>query len=319
MVQDVASYKASNLTLERRVHAAVKEAAHAAATKSELEESVKSTKRELACLQRSMAVKEERDADEVQRYGKELAQSESRLKTQLASVNVLLIEEREKSKVLERQCLDIQEVAKKQISDLAKDLNQEDDSKAKLLFAKDQLMKYENTITELQRELGHTHQNHQNEIQRLQHACEVCHKDLNLVLFEKKEMDKTIAADKIKVAQIQKLLEESETSVLKIENRYQSLESERTYLLKKIDDLNDENDELRHKVKCTVEEMRLLEEHESCRQKKAEGALKSEVGKMKQELEKEKRRSNAYKSKALESHRRNVQAKEALEELKILH
>ena len=86
---------------------------------------------------------------------------------------------------------------------MAKDLNQEDDSKAKLLFAKDQLMKYENTITELQRELGHTHQNHQNEIQRLQHACEVCHKDLNLVLFEKKEMDKTIAADKIKVAQIQ--------------------------------------------------------------------------------------------------------------------
>ena len=315
MIQDVANFKANNLTLERRRQATAKEAAQAVATKSALEESVKSANKELATLQKSMAAKEERYKLEMDQLGDELAQSESRLKVQLASVTNLLVEEQAKCKELERQYLDIQEFATKQISDLANDLKQTDDSKEQLLFAKDQITKHENCIAGLQRELAHANQNHQNEVQRLQHACEACHKDLNLVLFEKEEMDKNSAADKIKVIQMQKLLEESENSMQKLENKYQSIVSEKTNLLQRIDELADENDALKTKLKCTSEDVRLLKENEASDRKKTEGALKNEVGKVMQELEKEKRRSSAYKSKAIESHRRSVQAKKVLDSL----
>jgi hypothetical protein len=82
-----------------------------------------------------------------------------------------------------------------------------------------------------------------------------------------------------------------------------------------LDELNDEKDALRNKLKCASEDMRLLKEREASEREKIEGALKNEVGKVRQELAKEKRRSNAYKSKALESHRRSVQAKEVLDSL----
>lgn len=203
----------------------------------------------------------------------------------------------------------------KQISDLAKDLKQTDDSKEQLLFAKDQITKHENSIAELQRELAHAYLNHQNEVQRLQHACEACHKDLNLVLFEKKELDKSSVADKIKIAQIQKQREESETSMQKLENKYQSVVGEKDNLLRRLDELTDETDALRNKLMSMSEEVRLLKENEANERKKTEGALKIEVGKVRQELEKEKRRSNAYKSKALESHRRSIQAKEVLDSI----
>ena len=310
MIQDVATNKANNLILERRIQATTKEAAHAVAAKSELEESANSANKELASLRITMVAKDERYKQEMDRLGKEMAQSESRLKAQLTSAHNLLVEEQEKCKELERQCSDIHEFAMKQISDLTKDLKQPDDSKEQLIYTKDQITKHEITIVELQRELAHTHQNHQNEVQRLQHACEVCHKDLKLVLFEKNEMDKSSAADKVKVAQMQKLLEESEISTQKLENNYHSIVGEKATLLQRIDELTDENGALRNKLKSTAEDMRLTKEREA-----SERALKNEVGKVRKELEKEKIRSNAYKSKALESHRRNVQAKEVLDSL----
>lgn len=316
MMQDVANYKANNLTLERRIQATTKEATLAVTAKTEFEESAKRALKELASLQKSMAAEEERNKLEMDQLCKELAQSDSRAKVQLASMKNLLVEEQARCKVLEQQCVDVQEFAMKQISDLAKDLKQTDDCKEQqLLLAKDQIMKYDNTIAELQRELAHTHQTHQNEVQRLQHACEACHKDLNLVLFERKEMEKSVATDKIKVAQMQKVLEETETSMQKLESKYQVIEGEKAILVQNLDELNDENDALRNKLKCASEDMRLLKESEATEREKTEGALKNEVGKVRQELAKEKRRSNAYKSKALESHRRSVQAKEVLDSL----
>ncbi len=314
-MQDFVNFKANNLALERRVQATAKEAAHAVATKSALEESVKSANKELASLQKSMAAKEERYKLEMDRLGDELAQSDSRLKVQLASVTNLLVDEQAKCKELKRQYQEIQEFATKQISDLARDMKQTDDSKEQLLFARDQITKHENSIAGLQRELAHAHQNHQNEVQRLQHACEACHKDLNLVLFEKEAMDKNSATDKTKVVQMQKLLEETEISMQKLENNYHSIVGEKTNLLQNIDELVGENDALKSKLQCASEDLRLLKENEASDRKKTEGALNSEVGKLRQELEKEKRRSNAYKSKAIESHRRSVQAKEVLDSL----
>jgi chromosome segregation ATPase len=315
MMQDVANCKANNLTLERRVQATAKEAAQAVAIKSALEESVKKANKELASLQKSMEAKEERYKLEMDRLSDELAQSDSRLKVQLASVTNLLVEEQAKCKELERQYLDIQGFATKQINDLAKDMKQTDDSEKQLLFARDQITKHENSILGLQRELAHAHQNHHNEVQRLQHACEACHKDLNLVLFEKEAMDKNSAADKIKLVQIQKLLEETEISMQKLENKYHSIVGEKTNLLQNIDELVDENGALKTKLQCASEDLRLLKENEASERKKTEGALKNEVGKVRQELEKEKRRSSAYKTKAIESHRRSIQAKEVLDSL----
>jgi hypothetical protein len=307
MMHDVATSKANNLILERRIQATTKEAAQAVAAKSELEESTNSANKELASLRIAIAAKDERYKQEMDRLGKELTQSESRLKVQLTSAHNLLVEEQAKCIELERKCSDIHEFAMKQISDLTKELKQPDDSKEQLIYAKDQITKHEITIVELQRELAHTHQNHQNEVQRLQHACEVCHKDLKLVLFEKNEMDKISAAEKVKVSQLQKLLEESEISTQKLENNYHSIVGEKATLLQRIDELTDENGALRNKLKSTAEDMRLTKEREA--------SGRNEVGKVRKELEKEKIRSNAYKSKALESHRRNVQAKEVLDSL----
>jgi hypothetical protein len=128
-------------------------------------------------------------------------------------------------------------------------------------------------------------------------------------------MDKNSAADKIKLVQIQKLLEETEISMQKLENKYHSIVGEKTNLLQNIDELVDENGALKTKLQCASEDLRLLKENEASERKKTEGALKNEVGKVRQELEKEKRRSSAYKTKAIESHRRSIQAKEVLDSL----
>ena len=47
----------------------------------------------------------------------------------------------------------------------------------------------------------------------------------------------------------------------------------------------------------------------------AEGNLHKEVSNVKQQLEKEKRRSSAYKTKAMEAHERSIKAKELFDNI----
>jgi hypothetical protein len=295
MVQECTALEAKNQTLERRIQAIIaKDLAQAMSSKAELEESLRRTNKELSYLRESGIAKEEEYKQQIETLSKETSQSESKLKRQLTLVNAMLVDEQEKTKKLEHQCMETQEYAMKQISDLARDLKPEDDSKEKLLVAQDHASKLENTIADLQCEMKRDLNNHQAEVQRLQHACELCHKDLNLLLLEKRETEKEAAEMRTKASQYQKLLEDSERLVQKLENGHQALQDEeKMNLSKKIEDLVNENEALRGEIRRTLNDVSVL----------------------KDDLEKEKRRSEAYKSKALEAHLRSSKAKEVLDSL----
>jgi hypothetical protein len=193
----------------------------------------------------------------------------------------MLVDEQEKTKKLERQCMETQEYAMKQISDLARDLQLEDDSKDKLLVAQARVSKLENTIADLQCEMKRDLNNHQAKVQRLRHECELCHQDLNLLLLEKMETEKGADGTRTKVSRYQELLEDSERSVQKLENGHRALQDEeKTNPSVKIEDSNNEN-----------------------------------VSVLEDDLEWEMRRREACKSKALEAHLRNSKAKEVLDSL----
>ena len=303
MVQESTALESKNQTLERRVQAIAKDLAQAMSSKAELEETLRRTNEELACIRESGIAKEEETKLHIEKLGKETSQSELKLKRQLKLLNATLVDEQEKTEKLERQCMETQEYARKQISDLARDLKQEDDSKEKLLVTQDHISKLENTITDLQCEKKRDLNNHQAEVQRLQHACELCHKDLNLVLLEKKETEKDSEEMKAQASQYQKLLEDSERKVRKLENGHQELrDEEKMKLSEKIEDLNNENEALRREIRRALDEVSFLKDQ-------GEKA----VGRVKDELEKEKRRSEVYKSKALEAHLRSSKAKEVLD------
>ena len=156
--------------------------------------------------------------------------------------NAMLVEEQKKTAKLEQKCMDTQDYRMKQIFDLDRDLKQEDNPKEKLLDAQDHISKLENTITDLQCKKKWELGIYQAEVQRLQHAFKLCHKDLNLVLLEKKETGKDAAEMRVQASQYQKHLEDSKRLVQKLKNGHQALrDKEKTKLSKKIEDLNNEN------------------------------------------------------------------------------
>ncbi len=293
--------EAKNQSLERRIKATTEALAQAKSSKSELEETMKRTEKQLACLRDLAVVKEEEYRTQLEKLGQEGSQYELQLK----KLDALLVEEKKKTKLLESRCVETHDRAMKQISDLAKNLKHENDSEEKLLVAQDHIKRLENSITDLQSEMKRLVLGHQTEVERLQHACESCYKDLSLVLLEKKEADRVIAEMRVKAAQSRKLFEDSESLVLKLENGQQALRIE----------CSAENEALREKLRCTLESVGLLKDQASSEQEKAVGALRREVERVNEELQKEKSRSEAYKSKALEAHMRSVKAKEVLDSL----
>ena len=248
-----------------------------------------------------MKQNEETYKQETDQLRHEFAQTEMELKKQLALANTSLVEEQAKTKDLERRCIETQEHAMKQISNLAKDLKSEDGSREKLLVAQDKIIMLDNRIMDLQSEMKQLVNNHQAQVLRLEHACESCHKDLNLVLLNMEQSEKNVASEKARTTQLQNELGEAEQSLQQLESKYQLLIDEKTKLSQTIEDLNYEKMSLEAKVKCTLEQ--------------AEGNLRKEISNVKQQLEKEKRRSSAYKTKAMEAHERSIKAKELLDDI----
>ena len=136
-----------------------------------------------------------------------------------------------------------------------------------------------------------------------------------MVLLEKTETDKINAAERMKAVQLQKELQESECSLLKLDEKYQLILDEKLELSQTLEELRYENNALESKVKCSLEDIRTLEGQASSEREKAEEMLHSEIGKAKEQLSREKRRSEAYKSKAIDAHRRSVEAKEVLDSI----
>ena len=263
---------------------------------------MKRTQRELERLQEIMASKEERFQKETEKLRLSLAQSETQLKKQMVEAEAAFADEQAKTKELERRCLDTHEEALKQIAALADDLKR-DDCSEKLLAAQDQIVRLESACSSLQSQMKRLAADQIAEIQRLQHACETVHKDLNIVLLEKKDTDKSAASERNKVAMGRKELEKAEQLLLQQEEKLQLLADDKMKLAQEVEGLRSENSLLASKEKAA-----------SDRERDAD-ALQGKVEKVTTQLAKEKRRSNAYKGKALEAHRRSQEAKEVLHSL----
>ena len=297
-IHDCAEQKSKNLALERRIQTVNKECAHAVSSKAELNETLGKINDDMAKLRESLIVKDEH----IELLGKAATTMEHKLKTDIRAMNVNLVEAQEKIKCLEHQCLETQEHALKQINDLTKYLQQEDKgSNEKLLEAKERIHRLENTISDLQNEMKMQVNSHHAEIQKLEHAVTSCHKDLSIVLLEKQANDVNISEARMQVSQFQKLVEDSENTVRKLEIGQQTLRDENDSLNSKIHSLKNENETLTG----AVEGLRLQKVLLSTEQEK-------EVSSLHDDLNKERRRRDAYKLKALESHSRSVKAKEVI-------
>ena len=298
---DCAELKSKNLALERRIQTVTKECAHAVSSKTELNETLRKINNDMAKLRESLIVKDEH----IELLGKEATTIELNLKTEIKAINFNLLEAQDKIKQLEHQCLETQEHALTQINDLTKYLKQEDKgSNEKLLESKERIHRLENTISDLQNEMKMQVNSRQAEIQRLEHAVTSCQKDLSIVLLEKQANDVNVKEARMKVSQYQKLVEDSENTVRKLEIGQQVLRDENDSLKGKVDSLNNENETLKGKMEgVRLQKILLSNEQEK------------EVIALHNDLDKERRRCDAYKLKALESHSRSVKAKEVLASL----
>ena len=283
-MRDIDKYESKNQTLQRQLAAVEKEVAEVTHLKTELEGSINNANKEVCRLQDILKEKERWCQNEMDKLRKEMFHSETEWKKQLLTTRAMLTEEQQKTRELECRIVETQENALKHIKVLAEALDKSDDSKEKLLIAQDHIMMLESTITNLQDEKKQSLYNYHAELQRLKHACESCHKDLNLATIEKNEMEKMYDIEKAKAAQLEKALDENECSMAKSEEKQRLLFEERMRLLEKIKDFESDNKFLEQKLEIAAEDMHAvskeleeLKEHASDDRKKAEKLLHSEV------------------------------------------
>ena len=284
-INERSNYESKCKTLERKLLATEEQLGCVKKQAADVEESLNRRNKDLSRLQETWRGKEDGYKQDTEKRQAESAKAKSELKKQLAASKVALAEEQTKAKQLKGRCLTTQDHAMKQVDKLAKELDREDHSE-KLIIARDQIVKLENTCLNLQNEIKQSAGKHQAEIQRLEHACESTHKDLSLVLFERKESDKIVNTEKLKRDHLRKEFEASERSLLK-------LEEQKMKLTQKLEDLE-------RSLKTTMTEA---------------DVLKEQASKAKELLKKEQHRSQAYKTKALEAHKRSIEAKEVLDQL----
>ena len=287
-----AKCEADNRVLEQRVQAAKTEATQAIVVKAELEETLKCNIKEMNRLRETLVAKDDGHKKEVEQLRHSFMQSETQLNHQLASTKAMLVEEQATNKELQRRCTVTQEHAMQQISQLAKDIKR-DDKSDQLLTAKDQIIRLENKCANLQNEINQIASAHQAEVERLQHACESCHKDLNLVLLEKTDAEKNIAAERMKVTELKKELEESERELQTVRESYEVLIDDKMKLSQQTEDLKSEKESLESKLRRTMDQLDVVKEQHH----------------------KEQRRSSAYKGKAIEAHQKSVKCKEVLDSI----
>lgn len=296
---------------QRKVLVAENEVIAVTKLKEELMIAMGHTNKELSCLKDLLKSKEEQFTKAEDKLRHDMKQSEMEWKRQLSSLKSSLIDEQDKTKELQHHCDEIQELAMKHIQELANDLHQKDDTKQNLLIAQDTIVRLENQISSLQTEIKHIQRSHQTECTRFEHAIETCHQDMNLTVIEKTETYKEYKVELVKVENLQKELDECRRTLVK-------LDEEKSRMSHRLEDVKAENKALTCKANNAMQDLsRLTKEAEVLKKyrEKAEQEKHEEVGRTNNLLSKEKRRSEAYKRKALEAHHKNVKAKELLENL----
>jgi chromosome segregation ATPase len=215
--------------------------------KEELEIRVKVADKEIQRLQTSLEAVEEAHNSELNKLRTETAHFTAESAKDLSMVRLLLSEEQEKCKKLEQRCGEIQEHAKRHISELAKSLERHDDSAEKLLIANNEIVNLENAVMLLQQQKITSTRDNDAECHRLQHALEACHNEIRLRMIEANEITKECTMEKSRAEQLRKDLLVSNASLKKCEQNYQLLDQEKKKLSDIIDDLKLEKESVLQK------------------------------------------------------------------------
>lgn len=243
-----AELESKNNKLQRRIVSSEKTMNDAEKCKEELEERLSQTTKEVNRLQNCLRSLEGAHETTCKKLRSDLTQSKAKSSKQLSSLRQLITEEQEKSKTLQQRCSEIQQHAMKHINELAKSLENHDDSAEKLLIAKDEIIQLENAVTHLQDEKLQINRDHDAECHRLQHAIESLHHEIGLRTIEANEITKAYDAERTKTKQLQNNLVSSEASLKKMEQKCQLLEEEKRKLSTVIDDLKREKDSFKSKL-----------------------------------------------------------------------
>jgi len=245
-----------SVTLQQRILIAERDAKESAAVTRGLEEKLESARKDAARLKDTLVAKKAEYEEELKQLQQDIMKSEHKLRAQLTQAHQLLSDEKDKNVKAEINNKVAHESHIQSIKQLAREFEgNRDNTKEKLLVAQDRIRQLENKLSNLEGEKAQLLHNHQADMQRLKHACESCHNDLNLVLLQKEEAAKMCEAMSSKASQQTKQLEEYELAVMKADEQCQLLENEKLILQRKVDEFMLENKSLEQRVQIVSDSM----------------------------------------------------------------
>jgi len=164
-----------------------------------------------------------------------MTRSEHEQTSRLAQAQTLVTDEKAKTAKAELLHKQAQESHIQIVKQIVKEIEgNRDDTKERLLIAQDRIRKIENKLSDLESEKVQLIHNANADIQRLQHACESCHNDLNMVMLQKEEVEKMCEITCSRASQQTKELEEYERAMMKADEQYQLLMLENEALKERV-------------------------------------------------------------------------------------
>ena len=276
-LRDCAKYEAMSETLQERALVAEREARESAAVTKGFEESLGSARKDVARLKDTIVAKKAEHDEVVKQLRQAKMQCDRELRAHLSQAQELFADEQAKTNKAELRYKEAHESRFQNIKQITNEFEgNSDDTKKQLLVAQDRIRRIENKLSNLEGEKVQLLHNHQAEMQRLKHACESCHKDLNLVLLQKEEAETMCEAMSSEASQQTKQLEEYERATMKADEQCQLSESEELMMRRKVDELELDNKALEQRMQIfsdriieATKEADVWKEKSSMAQKKA--------------------------------------------------
>ena len=301
-LRECAKHEAKCTALQERILIAERDANETSALANELENDLAKATKDISRLKCALDAKKAEHEESMKQLRQDKKQCDHELRTQLLQAQQLLAEEQDKATKAEQDLKEAHDHHIQCIKKVAAEFEgNRGDAEEQLVAAQAQIQRIENKFSDLQQKKNHQAESHQAEMQRLKHACESCHKDLNLALLQKEEMSKMCEAMSAKALQQTKQLEEVERKLMKTDEQHQLLGNEKEIMRRQLDELSLEKANLHERLQIISDQTL---------------AATKEAEKRANQVVKEQRRSEAYKEKALEAHQRNIEAKRLLESLR---
>lgn len=248
-MQECAKYEALSKTLQERLLVAEREVKERASIMKELEETLTSVNDQIDQHKDTLETMKVEHGEELTRLRQSMTRSDQELRVQLSRAQKLLADEEAKSDEVHKRHI-------QSIKQLTKEFEgNNDDTKEKLLAAQDFIRQIENKLSNLEGEKVQLQHNHQTEMQRLKHACESCHNDLNLALLQKEEISKMCETMSLKESHQTTELEELKRTMLQSDEQCELLKNEKMAMQRKMEELVLENKALEERVQFVSDRM----------------------------------------------------------------